>query len=518
MKNKYLLLLGAAVVIIALYFFLRLFHILSLPLFTDEAIYIRWAQIAKQDANWRFISLTDGKQPMYVWIAMIFLKFIKDPIMAGRIVSVFAGFVTTVGLFFLGNEAFKPKEKNGIYKIFSFTKESVSIGLLSSFIYVIYPFGLVYDRMALYDSLVGAFAVWSLYLLILLVKSVRLDVALITGLVVGGGLLTKFNAFFSIGSIPFLLIIFDWSKKNLSDRLIKFTLQAFLVVGLSYSMYSILRLSPFYHIIGEKTALFAYPISEWLKHPFTYFYSNVHALLDWFITYFSIPGIIITVSAFVINKKNFLEKSVLNLWFLFPFTYLSFFGNTIYPRFIFFMTLPLIPLFAYSIYVFFEKYRNVFVRAVLILLAFGCYIYADYFILTNFAYAPIPHADTDQYINSWSAGNGVNQSVEFFREQAKDHKIYIMTEGTFGLMPFGLEMYLVDNPNVKIKAFWPIENTEPKEVVLASKQMPTYAIFYQPCPSCNAAGDIPVMWHANLISKYRQGTSSMYYSIYQILP
>src|SRR4029079_11726665 len=113
----------------------------------------------KQDASWRFISLTDGKQPMYVWIAMIFLKFFKDPLLAGRLVSVFAGLSTVIGLFFLGNEVFNDlgkseKTKNLEYKIFSFTEQSVTVGLLTSFLYVIYPFGLVYDRMALYDSTV----------------------------------------------------------------------------------------------------------------------------------------------------------------------------------------------------------------------------------------------------------------------------------------------------------------------------------------------------------------------------
>src|SRR6266852_1654782 len=135
-KYKFEIIFG--VCIVALYFVLRVYHILSLPVFTDEAIYVRWSQIAKQDANWRFISLTDGKQPMFVWIALVLMHVIHDPLLAGRMVSVFSGFVTTVGLFFLGKELFRNRW----------------VGLLSSFLYVIYPFGLVYDRMALYDSLV----------------------------------------------------------------------------------------------------------------------------------------------------------------------------------------------------------------------------------------------------------------------------------------------------------------------------------------------------------------------------
>src|SRR6266705_3402180 len=61
--KKYWLSLSV-VLLVVLFFITRFFNILSLPIFTDEAIYIRWAQIALHDANWRFISLTDGKQPM----------------------------------------------------------------------------------------------------------------------------------------------------------------------------------------------------------------------------------------------------------------------------------------------------------------------------------------------------------------------------------------------------------------------------------------------------------------------
>src|SRR6266571_4238197 len=97
-KNAWVL-LGLGVFV--LYFFTRFYNILGLPIFTDEAIYVRWAQIAANDASWRFISLTDGKQPMFIWIGMILMKLIHDPLLAGRMVSVIAGFFSMVGLFFL---------------------------------------------------------------------------------------------------------------------------------------------------------------------------------------------------------------------------------------------------------------------------------------------------------------------------------------------------------------------------------------------------------------------------------
>ena len=73
-KSLFGFVLGA-VLILAVYAWTRFANLTALPIFTDEAIYIRWSQIGAQDANWRFISLTDGKQPMFTWIMMILLRF-----------------------------------------------------------------------------------------------------------------------------------------------------------------------------------------------------------------------------------------------------------------------------------------------------------------------------------------------------------------------------------------------------------------------------------------------------------
>ena len=256
-----------------LYFLLRLYNIMSLPIFTDEAIYVRWSQIARQDAAWRFISLTDGKQPMFVWIAMNIMRIVDDPLLASRLVSVFAGFFTMIGLFFLANELFK----------------NIRIGLISAFLYVIYPFALVYDRMALYDSLVGMFIIWGLYFEVLLIRRLRLDIALILGMIIGGGILTKTSGFFSIYLLPSTLLLFGFERKNVISKLLKWIILSLITVSVAYGFYFILRLSPFFYIIGEKNALFVYPISEWMMHPFTYLQSNLSGLWNWFITYFTWP-------------------------------------------------------------------------------------------------------------------------------------------------------------------------------------------------------------------------------------
>jgi hypothetical protein len=78
--------------LIFIYFLNRLINLEKFPIFTDEGIYINWAKTAWHDASMRFISLTDGKQPLQTWATIPFLKlFPNHPLFAGRLFSVFTG-------------------------------------------------------------------------------------------------------------------------------------------------------------------------------------------------------------------------------------------------------------------------------------------------------------------------------------------------------------------------------------------------------------------------------------------
>lgn len=486
-----------------IYFTSRFYSILSLPIFTDEAIYIRWAQIAKQDANWRFISLTDGKQPMFIWLMMISLRIISDPLLAGRVVSVGAGFFTLIGMYFLGREIFRNNK----------------IGLVSSALYVIFPMALVYDRMALYDGLVGAFAIWSLFLIVLLARKVRLDIALLLGMVAGGGVLTKTNAFFNIYLLPFSLLLFNWNEKGIGRRLLKLISLFIVSVALTYGFYSILRLSPFFHIITEKNAIFVYPLKDWLDHPFNFFIINLKAFWDWTNRYLTWPFLTLIALSFFVSRNFIKEKIILFLWFIVPITALGLFGKTLYPRFLFFMMLPLLPLIAFSLMNIYGKFRKAYLFVIFVFFVFLLVVKTDYLILTDFAKSGIPGSDIKQYLTDWPAGGGVKESVDILRKEAEKGKIYVATQGTFGLMPYALEIYLVQNPNVSIEGIWPIGNEIPAKVIEKSRQVPTFFLFYQPCSSCSRIGIAPSTWgNLKLVYSLKKAYGARYLSLYKVLP
>lgn len=492
-SNEILILPVLAIVFLAI----RLFRILELPIFTDEAIYTRWSQIAGQDPNWRFISLTDGKQPSFVWLDMIVMKFVEDPLLAGRLVSVGAGFITLFGIYFLAREVFKNNK----------------VALISAAVFVIYPFSLVYDRMALYDSLVAMFAVWAVYFELLLVRKMRFDIAMILGFVIGGAVLTKTSGFFAIYLMPFLFLLLDYKKKEFKNKAVRLALLLLVSIIISQGMYAILRLSPFFHIISEKNTIFVYPVSEWLAFPLEtkieYFSNSFRVLGDWFLTYFSIPFVVLAAVGLFSKFDFFKEKLLLVVWFAAPFFALALFGNTLYPRYLLFMTLPLLPLVAYGFYELCLRVKKPFMIGSALLIFFLLPISADYLILTNFAKAPIPNSDKEQYISGWPAGGGVRETVGLFEELSQNSPIFIATQGTFGLMPYAYEIYLVDDPKITIKGYWPINNNPPQELVDMSKKMNVYTVFYQPCPSCKTIGTPPPTWPVELVKEYKKGENVM---------
>lgn len=470
-----------SVLLIGLYAFTRLTNLTKLPIFTDEAIYIRWSQIGSRDANWRFISLTDGKQPLYTWIAMLLLRVIPgDPLFIGRLVSVCAGFATLIGVWFLSYAMFR----------------SIPISFLTGFMYIVSPFTLMYDRMALYDSLVATFSVWSLYLSVLLVRTLRLDIALILGLVLGFGMLNKSSGFISLYLLPITLLLV-LGKNPGRKKLFSWLGLALVAAVVSQGIYSILRLSPFFYMIGQKDAVFIYPFSEWLRHPFLFFEGNLRGLFDWLWRYLTLPVFLIGIVSAMVRTRFDREKVLLYLWWIIPFVGLALFGRVLYPRFVLFMGIPLLVIASVAIVRLWQSMGKTAGRIIASVVIFFPSVITSFYIITQPVHAPIPQADKGQYIDDWPSGGGVSQINTYLLAQSKSGKVSVFTEGTFGLMPYAVEIYLVEEKNIDIHGIWPLPEIIPSEIRAAAEDHPTFVIL-------NETQTTPA-WPLSEVARYQKG-------------
>lgn len=474
-------------------FITRIINLLNIPIFTDEAIYIRWAQIGLSDPSHRYIALTDGKQPLLTWLMYPWLKVFSDPLMAGRFVSVLSGVTAVIGLYFVARNLFGRKT-----------------ALISSVLYIFSPFFLLYDRLALMDSLLTAIGIWSLYLEILLIKYLRLDTALILGIVIGLGLLTKTSAFFYLYLIPFGLIIFDFKIKSKWRRIGKYFGLSAVSFIIAQIIYNSLRLSPWFYIIRLKNYSFIYTIGEFLQDPFAVFLPNINGLSGFLVTYLTLPltsVLILTIILAIVKKER--KLIYLFFWFIFPFLALSAFGKVLFPRFLLFMVPPLLIMIAWTFGKFtYYALKNAKIIILIIPLLFAYPIYQSSLLLFSPVYASIPPTDRNQLFDDWPSGWGVKEVIDYLTQKSKYEKIVVGTEGTFGLNPAVLEIYLGLNKNIEIYGYWPV-NEVPRDLVEKAMEYPTYLMFKE-------KQNIPSNWPLTLIAKYRRGLGNTYLYFYQV--
>src|SRR3989338_5727310 len=315
--------------LIGLYFLTRLINLDKFPIFSDEGIYIRWAKVAWHDASWRFISMTDGKQPLQTWGTIPFLKLFPDnALLAGRLFAVATGFVAITGIFSI--------------LFFLFGKTSALIG---TFLYVVTPFFIFFDRIALVDSGVNAGFIWILFLTIVLAKNRKLETALILGFIGGFFLLAKSSVqiFLMLGLFgPLLFFQKDWKK------LFKNALNYYFLFGFSFIIalviYNVQRLSPFFQFVDKKNLSFVLSFDELIKAPFKLFFNNVGLtpLYIWWESGFVMP-LLAVLGIITLAKKDRRLAGYLFIWFILPFIAIIFFTKVLFPRYmIFFASLFLI--------------------------------------------------------------------------------------------------------------------------------------------------------------------------------
>lgn len=426
------------------------------------------------DATFRYLPLTDGKPPLYMWVVAGVMKYVPqvDPLLVGRLITVGIGFLTLVGIYFAAHQLFRNRR----------------VGRLSVILYIFIPFTFFYDRMALADSMLAMFGVWSLGLGVMLIREPRFDLAMILGGVLGLAMLTKTPALFFLLLLPGLAIL-EW--KNVW----KYVWYLLVAAGIARVIYSVIFLLPQAYVINLKNYEFIVPFSVFINNPLQFVWGNFQGLSQWEISYLTIPVLILVVLSLMrISRK----KILLAGYFLGPFVTMLLFNKVIYPRFLLYYTPMLLVLAAKGL----SEFSTRIMWLVLILILISP-IYVDYKLLTDPASAPIAGTDSQQYLNSWPAGYGLAETRDFLAAQNKiKQKIVVGDEGTFGLLPYGLQLYQWMYPGVELKSYWPPPAKLPPEHL-------DYYIIYQ-------RNSHPTTMPLELVAKYRQGNGSDFFQLYRV--
>lgn len=151
--------------LILLYFLVRLPNLTKLPIFTDETNYLDWGWREIHIPHNLWYSLYDAKPPLIMWLYGLSQTLISDPLLAGRLVSVIIGVTVLLGIY--------------------------NVAPLASLLYIFIPLFHLYDRQALMENSLAAIFIWSFYFL---------DNPLFLGVLLGLGLLIKPTAWLFIAT------------------------------------------------------------------------------------------------------------------------------------------------------------------------------------------------------------------------------------------------------------------------------------------------------------------------------
>jgi len=418
--------------------FLRFKNLTILPVFADEAIYIRWSQVMMAEPTLRFLPLSDGKQPLFMWLTIPFLKLFTDPLFATRALSAFSGLATSLGIFFLSLKIFKSKKA----------------GVIAALLCIVSPYLIFFDRLALADSLLSMFGVWIILFSIITVQSGRFDFAMITGFLLGGALLTKSPALFFSILIPITWLLSDFPKKvsKIVKHLINLVILFIPTYLIGYGMYNILRLGPNFNMVGSRNFDYVYPYSHILSSPLDPFMPFFDRSFEWIRMMGPWPILLLAFFGIFLNlKRHFREIFVLFILFIFPISVQSEFAKVFTARYILF-SLPYLFVLATSSFL----KTNKFIKDILIfIIIYTVFISLrfDYLLLTDPEKANLPRSERSGYLEEWTAGTGIKEISELIKLEQQNNpneKIVVGTEGYFGTLPDGLQIYLNNLPQITV--------------------------------------------------------------------
>jgi 4-amino-4-deoxy-L-arabinose transferase-like glycosyltransferase len=476
-SQKYKKILLPGLIIIFLFFLLRLPNLTLLPIFADEAIYVRWAQVMRSEPTLRFLPLSDGKQPLYMWIVMVALRFFRDPLFCGRFISVLAGFGSLVGIFVLTQLLFK----------------NFKTSLLAALFLSVVPFFVFFDRMALVDSLLNCLGIWFFILSFLLIKFKRWDLGMLGGLILGTALVTKSPALFFALLMPATLLFLDFKKlreKNWPLQLIKLFALFLIVFSFGFAILNLLRLGPNFDLIASRNQDYVFSLQEVLTHPLDPLRPHLNDLGRWFPNLLTWPIFLLSIFGLfsgIFKKKQRKQVFFLGLLSFPPILAQSMVARVFTPRYLLFATWPFLVFAAIGSVNLLRKLAGRFGTSILksrlvlvgLLLVFP--LFYDWQLLTDPQKAPLPHRMRSGYLEEWSSGYGIKETAEFIarRLERTGQNILIGTEGYFGTLPDGLQIYFDHHPRVIIIGVgWPIKEA-PEPLLNATINNEVYLVVNQ---------------------------------------
>ncbi len=445
MKYKTLILLA---ILLVIYFATHLMGLTKLPVFADEAIYVRWSQLIIDDwQQYLFFPLNDGKTPLLIWLMVPFQFLFSDQLFAARFVSVLVGGIQILLLYAI------------LKRLGSKTETALFAALLGT----ILPFWFFHHRMALIDALLTlciSLSVFGISVYSFGKKHEQKYAFLLVSLGFGLGLLTKLPAILFVPTLYLILLLQKGKSKQEYFSHFIWLSAALFCGGL---LFVALKIHPAFGQLFRRGGEFLFPVHEILQGKWRETLISIPNYINYFTTYLSPAFWMLVILGLFAKKKQ--HHAHLFFWagilFCVP---IALMGRVVFPRYLFPATLffTISAAFAFESCVYYINAINKrFVVKVALSLCFAVLLANIASVSTATIVAavinpntiPFVSTDSQQYLTEWSSGHGIKEVTELIQKTAENKVVVVATEGSFGTLPDGILMYLhrqdVRNINVQ---------------------------------------------------------------------
>jgi 4-amino-4-deoxy-L-arabinose transferase-like glycosyltransferase len=425
------------------YFVTRLVSIRSVPIYIDEAIYLKWSRDAIHGNLWASL-LWDGKPPLHAWMMAPLLGLIKDPLLAGRLTSVFAGALTTLGMFLLGRELMNSK-----------------FGLLAAFLFVACPYALFYDRLAIAESLLLALFVFAIYFAVKAARSVNSYYLIGAGVATGLALLTKGTATLLCPILGFAYLARSRADKGREKGrpLLRWSAAVALSLLLAFAIENLLRLSPQFaarsHFIATRTK----SLSAALATPAKQFLAFNASILDNMLKFLTPVVLVLALLGLFLGIKNRWRPMYFLLsWLLIGAGVISLVGRFAWSRFYLVLVPPLLLSAAFVIHglgvslamawkdgrISAKRLTAAALAATLVLV-----LVTGVAQVSSLEKGMITARQGDvAFLSGRTAGVGMTEMVRFLDDESRSQPVNVVVNDYF--VQLVLELYMGGDPNLNV--------------------------------------------------------------------
>ena len=484
--------------LLCLFFFSRLVNLSKLPLFNDEAMYLNWGRLVVKDPQNLFISLTDGQQPFFIWLTSLSYGLGKNHwLLAGRMISVFSGLGTMLVLFYLGKEVFNQR-----------------IGWLMAFLYVVVPFTLWYDRLAIKDSFLSLLATLILYLAWRQTKTRSWREAILSGVVLGVALLTKSIAYFFVGLYLLTVIVATLNLKSGKKKLTGQLIKVVVCLSLAWLIQAVMYVSPLSRNIGPKNDVFLLSPAEIGHGPISLWRNNLYSTIIWWWQYYQLPILFLSlIGLFLLWRSRRIALILILLsWITLPIGFEILTAKIYIPRYFLFTFTPFCLIVAYGWQEILIKLKTKLLAILFIIMTILPSLYLDGQLLFSPLTARLPQIERWQYVDGWPAGYGLKSLVTFLKENYLDKgkDLLIITEKET-LISSGLSLYLADNDaHFEIERIFALGLPLPADLPTVAQNGREVVIIL------HHNQEIPVSWPVKEVTRIPRLNDNSFFLVYQL--